>query len=56
MGKTKIIVCYHKDFSIFKNVCLLPIHVGRDQHPNCLVNLIGDNTGKNISCKNENYS
>ena len=52
---TKIIVCYHKDFNILENEVLLPIHVGKANHPNVLENMQGDNTGDNISHKNDSY-
>ena len=59
----KILVCYHKKDELFKNDILLPMHCGRsvamekskdgkisqDDYNWCLDNLIGDNTGENIS-------
>lgn len=66
----KILVAYHKVDTIFKNEFILPIHVGRevameeskDGHISnedynwLLNNMIGDNTGDNISYKNREYS
>lgn len=53
---TKIIVCYHKEADIFENDCLLPVHVGTELHPEVLQNMQGDNTGLNISNKNNTYN
>ena len=55
LKETKIIVCYHKEFDIFENDILLPLHVGKAMHPEILVNMQGDNTGDNISHKNATY-
>lgn len=52
----KILVCYHKDFKIFENNCLLPIMCGRSIKPNILKNIVGDASGDNISHKNLMYS
>lgn len=60
-NKTKIFVSYHKKTDLFKNEILEPIHVGRDLAQNnsdiawLKENMIGDNTGDNISFKNPNY-
>jgi len=55
LKNTKIIVCYHKDSDIFENDVLLPLHVGKAQHLDVLPKMQGDNTGNNISHKNETY-
>lgn len=52
---TKIIVCYHKPFHLFANEVLLPLHVGKANSSINIDNMIGDNTGDNISFKNGNY-
>lgn len=66
--KIKILVAYHKPDILFKSNCLEPIHVGREiaaqkQDPDSktkfeLLNnqMIGDNTGENISEKNLYYN
>ena len=66
--KVKILVAYHKPTELLKNDVFQPIHVGRDiaksnittdeQKQNyqwMIDNLIGDDTGDNISAKNPNY-
>ena len=53
--KSSIIVCYHKDSDKFENDCLLPLHVGKANHPEILLDMTGDNTGDNISHKNSSY-
>ena len=63
----KILVCYHKPDYLFKDDILTPIHVGRslakermspdDERLKWLMsNLIGDDTGDNISKKNASYN
>ena len=58
----KILTCYHRPAPVLKNECVIPIHVGRDlsDHSNpdvkyLLSNMIGDNTGENISKWNNLY-
>ena len=65
----KILISYHKPYSLLKNKIFLPVHVGRDvamekskdgkialKDYNWLIkNLIGDNTGENISYKNREW-
>lgn len=59
--KAKILVAYHKPFELLKSEILTPIHVGRamskpSEAKDWLVeNMIGDDTGDNISYKNKNY-
>ncbi len=58
--KIKIFLSYHKKSQLLKSDVFQPIHVGRSLHdimPDSWLaqNLIGDNTGKNISEKNLNY-
>lgn len=63
----KILVCYHKKDVLFKDEILTPIHVGRDiylkthgtddpDYEWLMNNCIGDNTGDNISIKNQSYN
>lgn len=57
----KILVAYHKPFNLLQSDILTPIHVGRAIAQNSesklwlVQNMIGDNTGDNISYKNKNY-
>ena len=55
MKKTQIIVCYHKESDIFESDTLIPLHVGKDAHPEVIKHIQGDNTGDNISSKNNKY-
>lgn len=60
----KLLVCYHKKDVLLKDEILTPIHVGRDlaierNAPDLAwlqENMIGDNTGDNISSKNSFYN
>lgn len=54
MEKIKIFVCCHKDGFFIKNDIYEPIQVGRELSDKKL-DMIGDNTGDNISYKNRNY-
>ncbi|MEI0700160.1 DUF4422 domain-containing protein [Brachyspira intermedia] len=68
-NKLKILVSYHKPSTLIKNDIFIPIHVGRDLKDKeskdgkinlddynwLLENMIGDNTGDNISSKNREY-
>ncbi len=49
-----IFIAYHKQFPIINTRCLIPIQVGRILSDEKL-NMIGDDTGDNISVKNPNY-
>lgn len=65
----KIFLAYHKPAALLKTDVFVPIHVGRDvmieknkdgilsnsSQKWIMDNLIGDNTGDNISSKNKNY-
>ena len=57
----KLFLSYHKPTTLLKNEIFTPIHVGRElanNNPNLkwmMDNMIGDNTGDNISSKNPNY-
>ena len=55
----KIFIAYHKDAQRIKSDILTPIHVGHAIAPeivkNQLQDMIGDDTGDNISYKNLNY-
>lgn len=57
--KIKIFVAYHKDAQRVKSDILTPIHVGRavasEKTKAELSDMIGDDTGDNISVKNPNY-
>lgn len=63
----KILICYHKPDILLKDDVFTPIHVGRanakkrmaEDNPNLkwlLENMIGDDTGDNISEKNSSYN
>ncbi|SEJ03428.1 protein of unknown function [Lachnospiraceae bacterium A10] len=64
--KLKLLICYHKPFTLFKDDVLTPIHVGRetsfkrdsksDSAQWLKRNCIGDDTGDNISSKNSSYN
>ena len=65
--KVKLLVCYHKPDVLLKDDVLTPIHVGRalarkrmkadDPRLKWLLeNTIGDDTGDNISEKNDSYN
>lgn len=62
--KVKLLICYHKPDKLFKDEILTPIHVGRAQakragNPNLAwleENMIGDDTGENISLQNYCYN
>ena len=67
MSTIKLLICYHKPASLFKDEILTPIHVGRanvdfsarenDKGLNWMFNnMIGDDTGENISHKNGSYN
>jgi hypothetical protein len=63
----KLLICYHKPGSLFKDEILTPIHGGRanavkmlsenDENTKWMLeNMIGDDTGDNISHKNSSYN
>lgn len=52
--KIQIYVAYHKDSLRIENEIFLPIHVGR-ANSNVKLNMIGDDSGENISRKNPIY-
>lgn len=63
----KILICYHKPSYLLKDDILTPIHVGRaiakqfmnhedEKYQWLMSNLIGDDTGENISEKNSSYN
>lgn len=59
----KILVCYHKKFPLLKDEILTPIHLGRagankesEVGKWLMKNMIGDDTGENISDKNSYYN
>lgn len=61
--KIKILIAYHKRSTLFKDDVLTPIHVGRaiankngPDYQWLLDNMIGDDTGDNISSKNASYN
>lgn len=58
MDKVKILVACHKPDDVFKNDVYTPIHVGRavSKFKNEMSDMIGDDTGDNISAKNPYYS
>lgn len=53
-NNTKILVCCHKDDIKATEEPYLPIHVGKELS-NCDLNIATDNTGNNISIKNNSY-
>lgn len=53
--EVKILVAYHKPSIIFKNECLEPIHVGK-ACSDIELDMLGDDTGDNISYKNFGYA
>lgn len=57
MSIVKIYVAYHNEFNLIKNDVLEPIHVGRAIKTSEWLenNMIGDNTGDNISDKNNRF-
>lgn len=66
-SKVKLLICYHKPAPLLKDNILTPIHVGRanakkrmdhnsDNFKWLMENLIGDDTGENISDKNDYYN
>lgn len=65
--KIKLLICYHKKAPLFKDGILTPIHVGRanakkrldtnsENFKWLMTNLIGDDTGDNISALNDSYN
>lgn len=56
MSKIRLFVAIHKPCPVLMNNCI-PIHVGRtvSQYKGEMLGMIGDDTGKNISCKNPSY-
>ena len=57
MANLKILVAYHKKSPIVKNEVFLPIHLGHgDDYDYLAQNMIGDDTGDNISDKNLTYN
>lgn len=63
----KLLICYHKKDVLLKDEILTPIHVGRslarerlgEDNPDfkwLVENMIGDDTGENISAKNSSYN
>lgn len=67
MSTVKLLICYHKPATLFKDEILTPIHVGRanarkKSGPNdknfqwMMDNMIGDDTGENISERNSSYN
>lgn len=58
MSKVKILVACHKPDKVYSNDVYIPIHVGRavSRFKEEMSNMIGDDTGENISEKNPYYS
>ncbi|WP_109078719.1 DUF4422 domain-containing protein [Aggregatibacter kilianii] len=50
----KIFTCYHKPSPIFESECIIPIHSGKSIS-NQELNIIGDNSGDNISERNKSW-
>lgn len=55
MKNIKIGIAYHKKSLIIKNDCYLPIQVGASLHPDLELGIYKDNTGDNISERNDYY-
>lgn len=66
-NRVKLLICYHKPSYLLKDEVLTPIHVGRanaiqrmdhksDSYKWLMGNMIGDNTGENISDRNDSYN
>lgn len=55
MKNIKIGIAYHKKSLIIKNNCYLPIQVGSSLYPDLDLGICKDNTGDNISGKNDYY-
>lgn len=67
MPNVKLLICYHKPATLFKDEIFTPIHVGRanarkkaapgdKNYKWMLDNMIGDDTGENISDRNGCYN
>lgn len=67
MSSIKLLICYHKKAQLFKDNILTPIHVGRANAEKRLdhdsenykwlkKNMVGDDTGDNISDLNDSYN
>lgn len=67
MPNVKLLICYHKPATLFKDEIFTPIHVGRanarkkatpgdENYQWMLDNMIGDDTGENISERNGCYN
>lgn len=67
MKNVKLLICYHKPATLFKDEIFTPIHVGRanarkkaapgdKNYKWMLDNMIGDDTGENISDRNGCYN
>lgn len=52
--KIKILTCHHKQAPIYTSKYIIPIQAGKEIS-NVQLNMIGDNTGKNISEKNRSW-
>ena len=57
MDKIKILVACHKPEKVYEDNVYIPIHVGRSlsRYKNEMNGMIGDDTGENISVKNQYY-
>lgn len=53
--KITILIATHKQFEMPQDEIYLPVHVGKQLHPELDFGYQGDNTGDNISVKNQNY-
>lgn len=51
----KILVCHHKAYPFLKNECFLPVQVGKSLSKVSLDYAQPDNTGNNISVKNDSW-
>lgn len=66
MKKFQFLIAYHAPYNLVQNEVITPIHAGRtyaeynkqvslENYEWCIKNLIGDNTGDNISYKNKHF-
>lgn len=66
-NKVKLLICYHKPSYLLKDEVLTPIHVGRanakkrmdhnsENYKWLMENMIGDDTGDNLSERNDSYN
>lgn len=50
-----LVACHKPDVNVKQSAIYMPIHVGKALHPEVNLGFIGDDTGDNISKKNQSY-